>query len=207
MKADTVYIKAEQSTQVVNKKVFVQDIAKVYTSDGSLKKDIDNLVLFTVKGDKDEKRIFSILKVIEMIEKNHAGVSVVNLGEADFVVEYKKNRKDNALWAVVKTGAAMAMLFIGGMFTMMTFNTDVSVSDVFDKMYLIVTGDTKTTGSILEIAYSVGIPIGILLFYNHFTIQKVHDDPTPVQIEMRKYEEEMNMAIIRDASREGKEFE
>lgn len=207
MKSDTVYIKAEQSTQVVNKKVFLQDVAKVYTGDGNLKKDIDNLVLFTVKGDKDEKRIFSILKIIEMIEKNHAGITVVNLGEADFVVEYKKNQKDNSLWAVVKTGVAMAMLFIGGMFTMMTFNTDVSVGEVFDKMYLLVTGDTKTTGSILEIAYSVGIPIGILLFYNHFTVQKVHDDPTPVQIEMRKYEEEMNMAIIRDASREGKEFE
>lgn len=207
MKTDTVYIKAEQSTQVTNKKIFVQDAVKVYAGDENMKKNIDNLVLYTVKGDKDEKRIFSILKIIEMIEKNHAGVSVVNLGEKDFVVEYKKPGRDNPFWAVAKTVIAVAVLFIGGMFTMMTFNTDVSVGEVFDKMYYIVTGEAKTTGSILEISYSVGIPIGILLFYNHFTVQKVHDDPTPVQIEMRKYEEEMNKAIICNASREGKECE
>ncbi len=56
----------------------------------------------------------------------------------------------------------------------------------------------------MEAAYSIGILVGILGFYNHFKGQKLHDDPTPVHIEMRNYEEEMNKAIIKDADREGK---
>lgn len=206
MKAETVYIKAEQSTQVVNKKIFVQDVAKVYCLDNSVKKDIDNEVLYTVKGDRDEKRIFSVMKLVEIIEKIHPGITVVNMGEKDFVVEYKCPHKESGILAGCKTIVAALLLFVGGMFTMMTFNTDVSVGDVFNHMYEMVTGQTKSGGSILEIAYSIGIPIGILLFYNHFTMEKIHDDPTPVQIEMRKYEEEMNKAIIQNASRENKEI-
>lgn len=207
MKTDTVYIKIEQSTQVVNKKIFVQDVAKISCQDKRVQKDIENLILYTVKGDKDEKRVFSIIKIIEMIEKSHPGMAVVNMGEKDFVVEYKMPEKDHTVWAMAKTCIAAFTLFVGGAFTMMTFNTDVSVGEVFDKMFQLVTGEQKTQGSIIEIAYSIGIPIGILFFYNHFTIQKVHDDPTPVQIEMRKYEDEMNKAIICDASREKKEIE
>ena len=86
----------------------------------------------------------------------------------------------------------------------MTFNTDVSVGEVFDNLYYLVMGTKKNTGSVLEIAYSVGILLGIFGFYNHFKGQKLHDDPTPIHIEMRNYEEEMNKAIIKDADREGK---
>ena len=32
------------------------------------------------------------------------------------------------------------------------------------------------------------------------------EDPTPIHIEMRNYEEEMNKAIVADASREGSEI-
>ena len=81
---------------------------------------------------------------------------------------------------------------------------DASVDDVFDNFYYLVTGTHKSGGSALEIAYSIGIPIGILGFYNHFNHSKLREDPTPIHIEMRNYEEETNKAIIQDASREGK---
>ena len=54
--------------------------------------------------------------------------------------------------------------------------------------------------------HSIGIPLGILGFYNHFSASKVKEDPTPIHIEMRNYEEEMNKAIVADASREGSEI-
>ena len=58
----------------------------------------------------------------------------------------------------------------------------------------------------LLLFYSIGIPLGILGFYNHFSASKVKEDPTPIHIEMRNYEEEMNKAIVADASREGSEI-
>ena len=79
----------------------------------------------------------------------------------------------------------------------MTFNTDVSVGDVFSLFYRLVMGTEQTKGSIMEITYCVGIAIGILGFYNHFSARNERDDPTPLHLEMRNYEQEMNNAIIK----------
>ena len=104
----------------------------------------------------------------------------------------------------VKTALLILIVFFGAAFTIMTFNTDVSVGEVFSKFYELVMGQKETKGSILEISYSVGLAIGILGFYNHFSAKKEDEDPTPIHIEMRQYEEDMNKAIIKTASREGK---
>ena len=47
-------------------------------------------------------------------------------------------------------------------------------------------------------------PIGILIFYNHIGKKKITDDPTPVQVAMRKYEQDVDMTYIEESSREGK---
>ena len=93
------------------------------------------------------------------------------------------------------------IVFLGSAFTIMTFNTDVSVGDVFDNLYRLILGHKKDS-AIMETAYSIGIFVGILGFYNHFKGSKLKNDPTPIHIEMRNYEEEMNKAIIKNADRE-----
>ena len=70
----------------------------------------------------------------------------------------------------------------------MAFNNDISVTDVFDKLYGQVTG-TKADGvNELEVCYCIGLGLGIILFFNHVGRKKITPDPTPIQIEMRKYE-------------------
>jgi stage V sporulation protein AA len=67
-----------------------------------------------------------------------------------------------------------------------------------------VMGEAKQGGSVLEISYAIGLPVGILVFYNHFKRRDIKNDPTPIQVEMRTYEEQMNKAMIKTAAREGK---
>ena len=68
----------------------------------------------------------------------------------------------------------------------------------------LVMGNPATGGSILEISYSIGIPIGIIVFFNHFSKIKINSDPTPLQVQLRLYEQDENTAIIKNASREKK---
>lgn len=98
----------------------------------------------------------------------------------------------------------MSCSFFGSAFTIMTFNADVSVDKVFDQFYRLVMGHTKSGGSVLEISYSIGLPIGIIVFFNHFTRIKIDSDPTPLQVQLRLYEQDMNTTVIENASREGK---
>ncbi len=204
MKPEEVYLKLPQSAQVVNRKIFLKDVAEIYTSDTGTQTKIGDIILYTVSGDKNQKLIFSVMKLIETIQKEHPGLKIINIGEPDFIVEYKMPIAPKKGMEYFKLVILSLVVFLGAAFTIMTFNTDVSVGEVFDNLYYLVTGTKKNSGSVLEIAYSAGILLGILGFYNHFKGQKLHDDPTPIHIEMRNYEEEMNKAIIKDADREGK---
>lgn len=49
---------------------------------------------------------------------------------------------------------------------------------------------------ILEYCYSIGLGVGIIIFYNHFGPKKLTKDPTPIEVEMRKYERDINQTLI-----------
>ena len=61
---------------------------------------------------------------------------------------------------------------------------------------------SKTVGVlILEISYSVGLILGVTLFFNHFGKRKVTLDPTPIEVQMRLYEDQVDTTVIQNASR------
>ena len=59
----------------------------------------------------------------------------------------------------------------------------------------------------LEVSYSVGLAAGIILFFNHVGGRRLTKDPTPSEVAMRNYEEDVDKALIAQAGREGKEEE
>lgn len=204
MKDSTLYIKAEKDTIVTNKKVYLEDLITMYSTDQSLVKELGQKVVMVIDQEKKQKYVFSVLKIIDLIAKDHPGLTIENLGETDFILEYAPPGKKHVTWEWVKTILVCVTVFVGASFTIMTFNEDVSVAEVFGKIYKLVTGAEEQGGSILEIAYAVGLPIGIIVFYNHFSRVKIDSDPTPLQVQLRMYESDVNDTVVENASREGK---
>lgn len=203
MKQPILYIKIDKNIQVTNKKVYLEDVAKLYSPDRNLVKNLNQCVVMNIDSKEDVKYCFSIMKIIEIISKKHPEVEVVNLGETEFILSYKKPKKPKKMLEYVKTAFTGFIIFFGGAFSIMTFNEDASIQDIFDKIYQLVMGEEKTGWSVLEIGYSIGIAIGVILFFNHFSKVKLTKDPTPMQIEMRKYEDDINSTLIQDVSRKG----
>lgn len=86
----------------------------------------------------------------------------------------------------------------------MTFNTDVDTANLFSKIYTQFTGEIATGPTTLEFTYSVGIGIGVVFFFNHFGKGKLTQDPTPVEVQMRLYEDDVNKTLIADKNRSKK---
>jgi stage V sporulation protein AA len=42
-----------------------------------------------------------------------------------------------------------------------------------------------------------------MIFYNHIGQKKITDDPTPIQVAMRKYEQDIDTTYIEASGREG----
>ena len=59
----------------------------------------------------------------------------------------------------------------------------------------------------LEICYSIGIALGILIFFNHFGKKRFSVDPTPMEVQMRLYENDIQTALVENASRRKEELE
>lgn len=203
MNKNVIYIKVPQKVQVSHSNIRLVDIGKYYGSDIQKIEKIKELPLDNLEKEHGKIYVYSILKIIQIICDAYPEISIVNIGENDFVLEYKRPSKEKLFLEYLKTTFVALIIFFGSAFTIMTFNTDVSVKDVFDLAYLLMMGKPKEGGSILEITYSIGLPVGMIVFFNHFSKLKVKKDPTPIQIEMRLYEEDVNRTLIENSSREG----
>ncbi len=201
---DILYVKAEQNIPVTKRDLTLKDVATLYSVNKAMVQKLEKEPFYTIPKDGQKLTMFTITKVYETIHKLYPQITIENLGEQDFIVEYEEGKKPSKAWEYVKAVIVTAVVFFGAAFTIMTFNEDVNVSGVFEKIYQIVTGEMKSGGSVLEISYAIGMPIGIIVFYNHFKRRDIKNDPTPIQIEMRTYEEQMNKAMLKSSSREGK---
>lgn len=201
---ENIYIKVALRVVVSHKNVVIKDIATVYCSNEELLTRIKELPLVVMEPKKNSQYAVSIMKLIAMIDTIDSNLNVVNLGEEEFLIEYQPEKADNKIFEYCKTIFVAAIIFFGAAFSIMTFNTDVSVTDVFANVYNLVMGESGKGQGIIELSYCIGLPVGILVFFNHFSSKKVRKDPTPIQIEMRKYEKDVENAILSNASREGK---
>ena len=200
----TIYIKAEQNVEMQTEDVYVKDIARLTCSDEHILAKVKAIKLHRFKEDEPKRQVISLLKIIEEIEKVCPGANVQSIGEAAVMVEYiNVNRHKGTVQAVKLLFVAMVSFF-GTAFTIMAFHNDIGINDVFTKIYEMVMGQQGDGYGILELAYSLGLAIGIIVFFNHIGGRRITKDPTPIEVEMRIYEEDVNKALIETADREGK---
>lgn len=87
----------------------------------------------------------------------------------------------------------------------MAFHNDIGLVDLFAQIYGQVIGYAPEHIGGLEIGYSIGLAAGILVFFNHFSLKKRENDPTPLQVEMSKYEQDIEDTIERINQKEQQE--
>lgn len=200
----TIYLKAEQNVEMQTPEVCVKDIATLTCSDSHILAKAKSLRLWKFQKGECKRQVISVLKVIEEIEKACPGASVENLGETDVVVEWIDVDRHKGFVQWCKLAFVALISFFGTGFTIMAFHNDIGINSVFSKIYEMVTGAPSDGYGILELAYSVGLAVGIILFFNHIGGRRITKDPTPIEVEMRIYETDVNKALIETADREGK---
>lgn len=197
-------MKAEQNVELQSEDVYVRDIGKMTCSDKHILAKAKTIKLHHFKENGQKRQVISILKVIEEIEKTLPNVTVENLGEIDVLVEQIDVNRHKSPVQTAKIIFVSLIAFFGTAFTIMAFHNDIGINEVFTKVYEMVMGQAGDGYSILELSYSIGLAIGIILFFNHIGGRRITKDPTPIEVEMRVYETDVNKALIETADREGK---
>lgn len=199
--SDTLYIKMDRSVEVTHADVTIGDVAKLTCQNQSVVNKVKTLKLIKGNTEKKQRYLVSIMKIIEMVQKECPGVTISNIGETDCVIEMKSGKPTNTVLQNFKVIIVCLILFFGAGFSIMTFNNDVSIHQLFEDVSSHVTGEKEEGVKVLQFMYSIGIAIGIIVFYNHFGAKKLSEDPTPIEVEMREYEDEIYTALIEGHNR------
>lgn len=203
----TLHLKIGRNTVVWDRQVRLSDIADMECTDEAALRQLKQKKIYTFREDtgsrKNQLVVVSVLKIMEEIHKDYPELEISNEGETDFIIEYVPFPEKREWVTITKTIVLCILIFCGAAFTIMAFNNDVGVGDVFAKFYHQVTGIESDGVTELEICYSIGLSFGILIFFNHVGRKKITHDPTPIQIEMRKYESDLDTAFIENAGRKG----
>lgn len=199
MPQETLYLKIDANVQVHNRKVYLKDIAEMICSNREIENKVKTLILEHAVENEPGRYVKSVMEVIDCIRKEFPNLEINNLGESDFIITYEKKTQltDSLAWG--KTAAVCVLSFFGAGFSIMTFNNDVNVTRLFGQIYELFTGQTSDGFTVLEIMYSMGIGLGIILFFNHFAGKKLTADPTPLEVQMRTYEDDVNNTIIEES--------
>ncbi|GFI15563.1 hypothetical protein IMSAGC009_00722 [Lachnospiraceae bacterium] len=200
----TLYLKAEQNIELQSEDVYIKDIGKITCTDENIMAKVKTIKLHHFKEGEPQRQVISILKVIEEINRIYPNITIENLGEADMLIEHIDVNRHKGLGQWIKLVFVAAISFFGTAFTIMAFHNDISINKIFSQVYEQVMGYPADGYSILEFSYSIGLAVGIILFFNHIGGRRITKDPTPIEVEMRVYEADVNKALIETADREGK---
>lgn len=199
------YIKGEKNVEVSQRDVYLKDILEMEYPDPKVLNRIKVMKLFKIPEDRTMRYVVSSLKIMERIHKEYPDLQIENEGEQDMIISYKESEQNRKMeW--VKVILVTGLSFFGAAFSMMSFHNDVSIEKMFEEIYRLVLGHERQGFPVLEISYSAGIVIGILGFFNHIGRKRFTSDPTPMEVEMRQYEKEIQDTLIESYSRKGKEW-
>lgn len=137
--------------------------------------------------------------VIREIKKIHKEVEIQLIGPAQTIIEvvFKKRKVTLPLFILV-----WLLLFIGSGLTIMNFHEDVSMQSVHQRVYKMITGKEIEKPLIFQIPYSVGLGLGMVIFFNHVFKKRLNEEPSPLEVEVFNYQQSLDQFMIMHENKE-----
>lgn len=204
---DTLYIKGEQNVKVKGQDVTLGDLISMECAKSDVVTKLKGQKLLTISNQSKQRFVVSILKIIERIHNEFPNLEIQNVGATDIIVTYDGTKQKNRLWEACQVTFVVFACFLGAAFAIMAFNNDSGVPEIFEQIYEQFMGKKPAGFNILELTYSIGLGVGILVFFNHFGKKKLTVDPTPIEVEMCIYENDIQTTLIAQSSGKGQELD
>lgn len=174
--------------------VYLQDITEII-SDVSDKLKHEKILRIPLKIRKNY--VVSITDIIKIIKKKFPDYSVINLGEKDTIIDYSPVIvKENQFLKILRIIFVCIVLFMGAATAIMSFHSDAQIPDVFKNYYKIFFGYELDNPKIIAVPYSIGLAVGIIVFFNHLGNIKITRDPTPIEVEMSLYDTDIYNTLV-----------
>ncbi len=195
----TVYIRLRHRIQVHPNDVITIERIALIVGNKELTEKLKKIVIHKVQESDKNMVVIDVMHVIKEVHKYDNQIDVQALGSNQTIVEimYQKKKLSPLLFCIV-----WLLLFIGAGLAIMNFHEDVSMQAVHQRIYKIVTGKENAQPLILQIPYSIGLGLGMILFFNHLFKKRINEEPSPLEVEIFNYQLDLDQYVAMNENKE-----
>ncbi|HGH7178314.1 TPA: stage V sporulation protein AA [Bacillus luti] len=189
----TIYIKMRNRLKVSpSYEVKLGDVAQL-AGDAFVVEALQNEIVYKITAHDKTHVVIDVMKVIEIIRRKAAHIQINLLGSGQTLVEiiYEKKKVHPVFFGLV-----WLLLFIGAALAIIYFHEDVSMQQVHQRLYYMITGEFKEQPLLFQVPYSVGLGLGMVLFFNHVFQKRINEEPSPLEVEMFQYQQALDQYVI-----------
>lgn len=188
-----VYLRMKKKIKMKrNARILLRDIAWI-SAEPYLKSQLGGTPLYQVKEKDKNIVVIDSFSVVDGLSKVFSELEFQQVGPAQTIIVIEKDSKQAVPFLVV---TIWLLLFVGAAMTIMNFHYDVAMQEVQQKLHFLLTGESKEYPLWLQIPYSIGLGVGMTLFFNHLFKKRFNDEPSPLEIEMFKYQQDLDSYVI-----------
>ncbi|MEH7460699.1 stage V sporulation protein AA [Bacillus thuringiensis] len=195
----TIYVKMRNRLQVSPAyEIKIGDVAQV-VGESRIVDEIKRQVIYKITKKDKTHVVIDVMKVIQAIWQYSSGLEINLLGSAQTIVEivYEKKQVNpfffGMVWLLLFVGAALAIIY---------FHEDVSMQQVHQRLYYMITGESNQKPLLFQIPYSLGLGLGMILFFNHVFQKRINEEPSPLEVEMFQYQQSLDQYVMMNENKE-----
>ena len=168
------------------------DVAQL-AGDSSVVELLQNEIVYKRTAHAKTHVVIDVMKVIEIIQQKASHLQINLLGSGQTLVEiiYEKKKAHPIFFGLV-----WLLLFIGAALAIIYFHEDVSMQQVHQRLYYMITGEFNAQPLLFQIPYSLGLGLGMVLFFNHVFQKRINEEPSPLEVEMFQYQQSLDQYVI-----------
>jgi len=161
-------------------------------ANSDIKTKLERVPIHTVSKKDGEFIVIESFILLAMLRRVVPEYDIEFLGPEETIVEIGTVKsKPSLLFSIF----IWIVLFVGTAMSIMNFHYDVSMPEVHEKLHFLFTGEENEHPLWIQIPYSFGLGIGMILFLNHWFKKRINEEPSPLEIELYKYEREIDSYI------------
>lgn len=203
MDREKVYFKMEKKKAIdLNKDILAGDLGEVYSSNKGIKEKIEGIKI-KEKSNIENWDCITAIEVAEKILGKTTNVDLDMIGEPEVLIEYKSQEKESKLFEAIKVILVCIVLFFGASIAIINFHEDVDSRAALQGIYETFTGEKSKNPLIMAIPYSIGIGVGVVMFFTRIfsSSKRRAKEPGPMEIELYLYDQDMEEQIIDEVKR------
>ncbi|WP_027964514.1 stage V sporulation protein AA [Halalkalibacillus halophilus] len=189
----TIYLRLKNRVEVnLHEKICLKDIAWVDAGE-TIKKQLHSLFLLEIQKKHQRYIVIDIFHVTKKINHLYPELEIETVGPNQAILQLSKKRSSIQpifilfIWTLLFIGAAMAI---------MNFHYDVSMQEVQESLHIMLSGSEENRSVLwLQIPYSLGLGVGMIIFFNHVFNKRLNEEPSPLEVEMFNYEQNLQQYL------------